>query len=405
MNGMNVSLRSGFADITPERPIPLAGYVDRPAPFDAVHQALEVNAIVLGRATECPLIIASFDLLYVGSIITHAVEEHLRSRHGIPAAHVLLAASHTHFAPATDPNKPMIGIADPAYGAFAAERTIELLDRLLAGPETHVRLTTSRGKACHAVNRRRPKDDGVEFAPHLRGRRDETIDVLHCNTETGPSALVWRYTCHPVARPQRSTLSPEYPGTVRAALRKQYGSQTAVLFLQGFCGDIRPRSLAVTPGWRGWIERLTNKVAFRSFSPDEWDRWADGLARCVVSATHGRQRALTSEMTAEMAVAPLSEFVADAPPGATLTVRRLSIGGLRLTALSAEPSLPLADVVGGDWVIGYAGDVFGYLTSTRQRAEGGYEAEGFLPLVGLHGPMTSDPEAALRQVLATIGKG
>src|SRR5438093_2808046 len=47
-------------------------------------------------------------------------------------ASFLFAASHTHFAPAVDPSKPLLGRAQPAYVNWVAERGAALLRRLAA---------------------------------------------------------------------------------------------------------------------------------------------------------------------------------------------------------------------------------------------------------------------------------
>src|SRR5207247_291933 len=71
-------------------------------------------------------------------------------------ASFLFAASHTHFAPAVDPSKPLLGRAQPAYVNWVAERGAALLRRLAAAEPMPRGLVEYRsGPAAHAINRRR----------------------------------------------------------------------------------------------------------------------------------------------------------------------------------------------------------------------------------------------------------
>ncbi len=83
----------------------------------------------------------------------------------------------------------------------------------------------------------------VRQAPWPDGPRDETVHVLEARAADGSvPALLWQYACHPVCNPERLRVSAEFPGVVRQRLRRDLGPETAVLYLQGFSGDIRPCS-------------------------------------------------------------------------------------------------------------------------------------------------------------------
>src|SRR3989441_11452866 len=137
--------------------------------------------------------------------VAAAVRDHLP----LDDASLLFAASHTHFAPAVDPSKPLLGRAEPAYVDWVAERGAGLLRRLAAAEPMPGGLVEDRsGPAAHAINRRRmgwrislrhPPPRAAPRAPDPTGPRDETVHILTV-TDGGerPGALLWSYARPPV---------------------------------------------------------------------------------------------------------------------------------------------------------------------------------------------------------------
>src|SRR5690242_15929124 len=96
-NGAFVS--AGSVDITPDRPLPLAGYEDRRGPSRGVADPLELNALLL-RAPGQTIAILTADLLFVTAELKARLLEAVGARLGLDEASLLVAASHTHGAPA-----------------------------------------------------------------------------------------------------------------------------------------------------------------------------------------------------------------------------------------------------------------------------------------------------------------
>ena len=117
------SLRCAGAsiDITPDHSVPLAGVEGRNEGWQSVTSRLEANALLLGEGDDRVLFISA-DLLYFGAALVDAVRR-CAAACGIRSDAVILAASHTHFAPATDRSKPRLGRVDAAYTMTAWRRT------------------------------------------------------------------------------------------------------------------------------------------------------------------------------------------------------------------------------------------------------------------------------------------
>ena len=96
----------------------------------------------------------------------------------------------------------------------------------------------------------------------------------------------------------------------------------------------------------------------------------------------------------------LDRFFTGSKPDKDLAVQIVRIGSqLEIVALSAEVTVPWQGILDSavpppDGCIrlyaGYAGALFGYLPTSAQIAEGGYEVEGFQPLFGLSGHFEAD---------------
>ena len=114
---IKVRFSAGSTDITPQRPLPLAGYANRKGNFEHVADTLEANAVLLSDG-DVRVAIVAVDLLYVGAALRQDVLDRL---HGaLPDQSLFFAASHTHFAPATSTQLPGLGEVDRDYVSFAA---------------------------------------------------------------------------------------------------------------------------------------------------------------------------------------------------------------------------------------------------------------------------------------------
>jgi len=96
--------------------LPPAGFLrraQRGLPCEAEDDALEINAVAFQDGNQAALLIA-IDTLTAGPDLTIAATALSRDSFG-PGAVALVAASHTHFAPATDRTRPMLGETAAAY--------------------------------------------------------------------------------------------------------------------------------------------------------------------------------------------------------------------------------------------------------------------------------------------------
>lgn len=388
-------------DLTPRSMVPLAGFVNRRGNAEGVADRLEANAVALRDADGRTAVIVTFDALYVGPVVDAALRGFLTGECGIGDSDILLLASHTHYAPSLDPEKPRLGAVDAEYLAWMIGECQAMLRRLLAKPFAALTLSHAEAEWSGAIHRRKrwplPYFSGGRFgwhepamAPEPNGPRDSRLRTWQLRTPDGaPIAILWSCACHPTGLPDQNRVSAEFPGRVRAAIRAAHGEALPVLFLQGFAGDIRQRSPETRPALRQLVRTLRHGPSFCAFDAAGWARWADTLSALAVDTLKAAAPSPLSGSIRSASTRVSLDALLDADnPGKQVEFRRLTLGDLDFWAVSAEPSVALKEMIPDEAsaiALGYLGDVFGYWPTAAQAAEGGYEGRGFIDIFSLSG--------------------
>ncbi len=398
--------RFSSIDITPMHPCVLAGDWFRLRPFVMIHSPLEMNAALFAESDNGMLLI-SVDSLYAGRELKDHLQKEALAQLGVPASQVLVFASHTHFAPSLDRTKPRLGEISSDYLEMVCERATRLVKALAAQKPRRIAIRSASTITDRAVNRRcywpypvltrsGPKLGSVVLGPSPDGYCENLVHSLwvHGDDET-LLATIWNYACHPVCFPGTQIVSSEYPGVVRTAIRQEVGENMPVLFLQGFSGDIRPRAAAARKGALTFLQTLIIGPRFGSFSNEEWKHWSDGIADAVLRGREDAQDTDINGINAKMSTFPVREIFSGTAIPDQIEFHGLSLGpDLRFLTVSAEPVAELGPLVAENTIlVGYEGDVFGYLPTDAMISEGGYEGGGFIPLFHLDGYLVRNVDA------------
>jgi hypothetical protein len=135
------------------------------------------------------------------------------ARHGFKLDEIVLLASHTHFAPATDRACSPLGVPEQQFVRDVAAATEALLLRMLGEPRAEITLEMRQGPLNHSINRRRYwpfptlgrtygfRLTSVSMAPNPDGAKDELATVLLLRRVDDGEVIgaIWHYTCHPTA--------------------------------------------------------------------------------------------------------------------------------------------------------------------------------------------------------------
>ncbi len=419
---MKYLLTSGYIDITPTAPLPLAGWGGQGEISSEIADILEVNVLVL-RQAEKPFVFVSVDSLFTGQ----AFFDFLMSEFPELAVDRLwLAASHTHFAPALDDSKPLLGKANSAWCDVVYKRTAQLIRRLLDQDGVETELRYHIGRSQNAINRRRR---GWQLsrkhilrkqtigAPNPAGVCDDSIHALSFYAGDSVQAVLWSSACHPVASPNRNAVSSDYPGWVRRSLRRKYHSSMPVVFLQGFCGNLRPNAtqsrIQAIFSKRKLAQRLNSLIngsTFADMTSNQYARWAISYSNAVAQTLDSDGEIIVGEISSAISQIPAEQIHPGSHNDEILSIRKILFGeALCFVGLSAEPAAEYAKLIkkliGKNVVtVGYLDQVFGYLPTDEMVQNGGYEVDGFAPWFGLSGKFIPELEGHVLNAVRNVGQ-
>lgn len=399
---------AGSTDITPQEPIPLAGYASLRAPtFERVADRLECNIVALRRGEQLALFVA-FDLMYVGAYLRDRILDALSGR--IPRERIFLASSHTHFGPPTEDSLPVLGAVTHEYREFVAKRVIDLALRLLDERFAPASLEYCEGEAAQTVNRRSRAfgiarrfpfiGSQMRIKPNPTGPRDDVIRLIRIRDAEGKDvAICWSYACHPVGYPNLNDLSAEYPGFVRNMVRAAAG-QIPVVFWQGFSGNVSPFRYSGD----GEYPASVTARAFIASNLEDWNRWAGRLGSRVLDLLRNPGSPIGGPIKSDSSSLSVSEIGLHS--NKELRLQEIWLGPqLVVSGLTAEVAVEYVDVLRRMRAparvipVGCVGDVYGYLPVDAMVPEGGYEVQGFVPRFGLRGRFVSNVTSVVEQRL------
>jgi hypothetical protein len=409
-----LSYQAGAASvcITPQEPLWLAGYASRTAPARGTISDLFASALAIEDRTGQRFIIASIEVIAVTPAITDVVVEHLQSKHGLSRRQLLLAATHTHYAPEFRIDKQVFFNIPPDFAAKLASTAKTLasaicvaIDRALERLEP-AQLYVRQTHVGFAHNRRRHGVKGG--APSSEDIVDHDAPILECvNLRGERKAIVFGYACH------NTTIPPEYlrycgdwAGFAKKHLEESNPS-TVAMFLPGAGADQEPEptgsielsrqhgqelAAAVSgalskPGIEisGTIrvemedvslplQPVTRQLLQRMLTSD--DRPQQKKARFLLDALE-RGEELMMSYRAPVQVLRLGDqlllFALSGEPVVDWSIKlksELADAGDDVAKSGSAANSPARPVV---WVAGYCHDMFGYLPTRRVQREGGYE--------------------------------
>lgn len=249
---MTADLSAGVArvTITPPIGIPMIGFAGR-GPARGIHDDLTATALVLEGPAEHPggdaqnagtnrLAVIACDLLFLRPEEVQAVREAVGQLTDVPPDQVVIACSHTHYGPLTEPGRDE---QSPQVEAYLANLVHVLAGAVAMARATAVPcwLSAGEGQVSIGINRRERMADGqIILGQNPSGPVDPRVAVLRIDGVDGhPLAAVLNYACHPVSLGSQCTdISADFPGTARRLVEEQTGAMC--LFLQGATGNINP---------------------------------------------------------------------------------------------------------------------------------------------------------------------
>lgn len=388
--------------ITPPAGTGLAGFAAREGGARGVHDDLYARALVLeDGGARLALILC--DLCELDAAFVARVRRRVEETAGIPQAAVIVAATHTHGAPAT---VSLLSAPPPAEWLDGVEHRAAIAAAEACRTLSHGGAAVGRGQE-RSIGRNRRRPDGPV---------DPAVTVLRFDRTDIPPASLVHYACHPtVLGPDNLLVSRDYPGFAVDAVERITDGWCA--FANGACGDVNVGHSAgrtalglPTPG-RTFerAEALGLRLAVEAIRASRDARLIDGRLGC-------RRRAVTvpvrtvaepearAQVAAQMrhvdslaaaqvpgdalADARLELFYAEMAlewarrrpdPAEATEVQAAAIGDVALVALPGEFFVESGQRLRDrspfpvTAVIGYANGCLGYVPPASAFEEGGYE--------------------------------
>lgn len=364
--------------MTPQKLLWMAGYAGRKKPAEGKVQDLFAKALALEDEQGNKLVFVTLDLIGVPQLLRHAVAQRAEKEFGLPPAHLVMNASHTHSgpslrtAPLTDADKDNPKAKDLwEYTQKLQNDIVVLIGKALKEMQP-ARLTWNKARCGFAMNRRRdytlpPDHPNANKAPNPEGPVDHEVPALRIEAPDGTlRATLFGYACHNTSLGFYNWCG-DYAGFAQEYLQEHRPGFTA-LFMMGCGGDQNPypRRSDVVPG-----------VTDLELSMQHGRSLANAVEMALVvnpRPVQGPIRAVYEEI--KLSYAKVGRADHDYPVqviklGNDLTF--ITLGSEVVVDYSLRFKREFAGAA-GVWVAGYSNDYTGYVPSLRVLKEGGYEA-------------------------------
>ncbi|HQU44242.1 MAG TPA: neutral/alkaline non-lysosomal ceramidase N-terminal domain-containing protein [Pirellulales bacterium] len=413
--------------ITPERPVPMAGYAARTKPFEQVEADIFAKAMVLEDAEGHRAVLVTSDLIGFRAAVAEGICARVSEKTGLKREQILLNSSHSHAGPAlavTPKSDDAESLRTVEYTRKLQDQVVDAIVQALARMQP-ARLSAGQGVVDFPMNRREFRPTGVILGVNARGTADRSVPVLRVDSTDGilQAVLFGAGTHNTTLGGDNYRLCGDYAGFAQQQVEEKLPGVTA-LFMLGCAGDSNPYPRGTMALARQHGATLGNEVcrvldtklrpvrgplriafgeAALPLEPlpprDELERRAAGKTRYHPAGAQGLLAMLDKSET------PPSEYTCP------FTVWQLG-DDLTLVALPGEVVidylLMLEKALGPNqlWVIAYSNDVFGYLPSARVLEEGGYETRGLTAGgAGYFAPSAQDVVVSyVRQLARLVGR-
>jgi len=253
-------LTAGLAviDITPPIPYRMSGYF-RERLSTGISNPLHAKAIVLGQGKERAALVFC-DIIGLSLDVSSRVRRQVAEKTGIPAANILIAATHSHTGPlyfgALRKHFHDLAVAEEGsdpyekvdYSSELAAKIVKVITQAnTAAKPIRLKAGAAEQKGLSFNRRFHMKNGTVRFNPgilnpdivRVAGPIDPEVGIVFFNeagNDSAAAALV-NFTLH-LDTVGGTKYAADYPFYLEQALREIYGDKFVLLFGTGTCGDI-----------------------------------------------------------------------------------------------------------------------------------------------------------------------
>lgn len=366
------NLRAGVAkvDITPAA-VEGITVIGHRRVVTGVRDPLRAGVLILDDG-ETKAAMVTMDTIGAWEEMVKLVRAGIEKEAGVPAANILVAASHNHSGP---------GYAENADWGRELIRHVTAAAKEAAGKMRPVNIGYAEDRISFGINRRKIFDGRAVVRLNADGPNDPRVKVLRFDDGQSltPLAVMLHAVCHPCFFTWGDKGSPPYPkgyprmsadfpGEAQSFVETIYGAKTSALFLQGCAGDIRPN----LPGYPyrcadeadiQWAGRDLGGAAVRALALSvtrEKLRQRESFYQIRVASEVVELPGKEQPVQAELMAMKVGPFLFLTMPGEPMVEY-----GFKLEKAIAERATPI--------IVGYANGNIGYIATAAAHEVGGYE--------------------------------
>lgn len=379
--GSSDTLLAGIAkiDITPVKPVKMAGYRARTALSDGVHDPLSARIVAFendGRR----LVLVSSDLIgFYGGTAEH-MRKVILKEFGLSPSELLLSSIHTHAGPALTIDEEKGHPNNLDYTKDLERKLVEVIHEAFDSMEP-VRIGTGVGYSPVGMNRRELRFDSsgnssIRLGRNPYGPTDKEVLVMKLAKPDGTTvAALFDYATHATCLGGKNlTISGDVLGLAEQFVEKILGKDVIVGAFAGASGNIDPwfrvlPSINTEPGWIPepvLLGTLLGEEVVHVFRDiDEVSGGGDIRSAFVTLELPGKPRGSL-------------EIKKDTPP-TSLSISAARVGDIAFVGLGAEVlteigmAIKAASPYKHTFVIAHCNGAAGYIAPEHLYVEGGYE--------------------------------
>ncbi len=393
------------ADITPQKPIWMAGYGGRTAPSDGMIHPLWAKALALEDATGKRAVIIATDTLGMTGPIYDVLKTRLAHAYKLQPDQIQINASHTHTGPVLRGGLYDIYPLDAKrlqvieeYSGRLEQAIVKIVGEALQNLEP-VTVRHGIGISRFGVNRRENPSGKVPkgiLEQSLKGPSDHDVPVLAAYQGVELKAVVFGYACHSTTLGIQQ-FTGDYSGWAQIDLEKSHPGALA-LFSAGCGGDINPlprREIRYAERYGHMLAAAVEETLLQQMAdlqPEITTTIAtinleygplpsdESLNKSAKNPNNYRGR-WAGRMLKLKAAGKLDETY-------PYPIQAWRLGNLLWITMGGEVvvdySLKFKKQFGAQtWVTAYCNDVMAYIPSLRVLKEGGYEGQSSMAVYGL----------------------
>lgn len=253
----DLQIGAAVVKITPPEGTPLAGYYSARGAKNVLDDLYSKALVLEQDGVKVALVVCDLVTLPRRTVVD--ARKRIEKQTGIPAAHVMISATHTHTGPVIVRDSPRDDIdgSNSDLGRRYSEALPEMIGRSVADANARLaaaRLSAAIGREEHISFNRRfvMNDNTVSWNPRKRhpdiarpaGPIDPDVGIVAFDTPKGkPLAMYLNFAMHPDTV-GGEMISADFPGVLARLLADCRDPALVTVFANGCCGNINHRNIA-----------------------------------------------------------------------------------------------------------------------------------------------------------------